>query len=216
VGGARGVPRRGWRRCPGPRATSVPVSVAWSPRAGAGGRAHRVGTPQASLCPPQVVRRPANGQGVMKKEAQDSKTTGCVPTTRRAGRRRAGQGASVRVPSPRARPASPWETQRAAWGAPRGRSQQSPVGPALANHGVSMRWSSMSKRTAAHETAAWISASLRPDHASASSPNTTGVSRGYHRWRSTGRASHHRVSADRLAGTAGRPVTGDRFWRESL
>ena len=62
------------------------------------------------------------------------------------------QGASVRVRSPLARLSSPWEKQRAEWGATLVRYQHSPIWQTLENQCVSMKCSIMSKRTATHDS----------------------------------------------------------------
>ena len=72
-GCSRAVPRSGWRPSPGPRATAGIVCVAWRRRACSCCAARPVAKPHVALCPPQVVRRPANVQEVMTKEDQPAK-----------------------------------------------------------------------------------------------------------------------------------------------
>ena len=83
----------------------------------------------------------------MKKEEQYRKTMGGVQPNRREVMRRPVQGASVRVPSPLARPASPLEKQRAERGATLVRYQPNSIWQALENQCGSMKCSIMSKRT---------------------------------------------------------------------
>ena len=75
-GCSRAVPRSGWRPSPGPRATAGIVCVAWRRRACSCCAARPVAKPHVALCPPQVVRRPANVQEGMTKGGPTSKTRG--------------------------------------------------------------------------------------------------------------------------------------------